>query len=185
MGSTGASGDADRVERAYREHASAVFDVASHIGGRDLAAEVTQEVFLRFWRRPDKFDPQRGSLGAFLMVMTRGITIDMLRANAARRAREDRTPLVAVAPALPEGEAVRHALQSEGSRRMRAALQHLRSNERDAIVLAFYGGLTYKEVAVALHAPEGTVKSRIRSGLRRLALYVEAHDLEAFAVESA
>lgn len=173
------------VAEAYRDHGSAVFNLAAQIGGRDLADDVTQEVFLRYWRRPERFDPQRGSLRSFLMVMARSATIDMLRTKGARCAREGRTSLLDVPVESTEHQPVWRAMHSDVAERVKDALENLKSAERDAIVLAYYGGLTYKEVAVALNAAEGTVKSRIRTGLQRLAVYMKAHDPDAFRVESA
>lgn len=173
------------LERAYRDHASSVFKVATHVGGPDLAEDVTQEVFLRYWSEPERFDPQRGSLGAFLTVMARSVAVDMLRANGARRLREQAVPRLVAQVGSTEYDVVWRALHSEVAARVREALQHLSCGERDAIVMAFFGELTYRQAAVALNAPEGTVKSHIRSGLRRLAAYVEAHDPDGFRLEPA
>lgn len=153
--------DRERFAQTYQDHARAVFNVAAHLGGRDVAADVTQEVFLRYWRRPRRFDPDRGSLRAFLLVMTRGVTVDVLRATGAPRA---------------------HPPHSDVAGRVRDALQHLKQGEREAIVMAFYGGLTYREVAAALNAAEGTVKSQIRSGLRYLTNYIESNEIDALGI---
>jgi RNA polymerase sigma-70 factor (ECF subfamily) len=130
-----------------------------------LAEEVVQEVFLRLWRAPERFDAGRGSMRSFLFANVHGRSVDLVRAEAARRAREERDAfrsptidddLERAVMDLSEGEAVRRALAM------------LSEGERQAIELAYFGGHTYKEVAVLLEQPEGTVKSRIRSGLLRL-----------------
>jgi RNA polymerase sigma-70 factor (ECF subfamily) len=161
-----ALGDRLALGELYSRHAGPCFALARRVlADRVLAEEVVQEVFLRLWRRPERFDANRGSMRSFLFAQVHGRSVDLLRAETARRAREQReafrSPTVdidlerAVAE-LSEGEAVRRALAD------------LSEGERGAIELAYFGGHTYREVAVLLELPEGTVKSRIRSGLLRL-----------------
>src|SRR5688572_18358037 len=81
----------DALAEAYRRHAGASFGLALRIlSSRPLAEEVVQEVFLRLWNEPEKFDPARGSLRAFLLAQTHGRSVDLVRAESARRAREER-----------------------------------------------------------------------------------------------
>jgi RNA polymerase sigma-70 factor (ECF subfamily) len=129
-----------------------------------LAEEVTQEVFVGFWERPERYDPARGSLRAFLLAVAHGRAVDLLRSEASRRAREQRARAVAEVGYDLEQEVV--ALIA--NERVREALDKLPPTERTAIELAYFGGHTYREVARAQNEPEGTVKSRIRSGLRRM-----------------
>jgi RNA polymerase sigma-70 factor (ECF subfamily) len=161
-----AGADEAALAELYRRHGRPCFALARRVlNDRVLAEEVVQEVFLRLWRRPERFDAERGSMRSFLFAQAHGRAVDLLRAETARRAREARdalrSPTVdddlerAVAD-LSEGEAVRRALAT------------LSEPERQAIELAYFGGHTYREVAVLLEQPEGTVKSRIRSGLLRL-----------------
>jgi RNA polymerase sigma-70 factor (ECF subfamily) len=136
-----------------------------------LAEEVVQDVFLRFWNSPGRYDATRGSVRAFLMTGVHSRAIDVTRAERARRAREERdgrrdarsVDVVAQAIAATDGAA------------LRCALLDLSADERDAIVLAYFGGHSYREVARILRQPEGTVKSRIRTGLARLAVALEPH----------
>lgn len=166
LAAAAATGDHGALEEVYRRHGGAVFGLARRVlRSPELAEEATQEVFVRFWRNPGRFDPQRAPLRAFLLRDAHGRSVDLLRAEIARRAREqqdqsrtsDHTP-------GPEQE-VWSAIRSE---RVRAALSALPTDEREAVVLAFYGGHSYQEVARRLGEPEGTVKSRIRRGLERL-----------------
>jgi len=156
----------EALAEAYRRHAGAVFALARRLlVDRAMAEEVTQEVFLRLWHRPDRFDPERGSLRSFLLAQTHGRSVDILRSEVSRRRREERDAReTAEAGYDIEHEVVDLAVADE----VRAAMDILPPGERAAIELAYFGGHTYREVASLLDEPEGTVKSRIRSGLRRL-----------------
>ena len=139
--------------------------MAAGVAGPTLAADVTQEVFIRLWRNPDRFDATRGSLRTFLLAVTKNVSIDHLRAEGTRRDREERDgrrPLSG--PAIP-GDV---AATTDNAHHVHRALARLPFEMRQAIVTAYYGGLTYAEAADALGHPEGTVKSWIRQGLIRL-----------------
>lgn len=156
----------EALAEAYRRHAGAVFALARRLlAERALAEEVVQEVFLRLWHHPDKFDPDRGSLRSYLLAQTHGRAVDLLRSEVSRRAREQRDA-TATAEA---GYDLEHAVVDLAvAEEVRNAMGVLTTTEREAIELAYFGGHTYREVATLLDEPEGTVKSRIRSGLRRL-----------------
>lgn len=155
------------LEEAYRVHSPTVFALARRITrNRALAEDVTQEVFLRLWRNPNRFDPGRGSLRTWLLSQTHGRSIDLIRAESSRRIREERDGLLVVDTTTPVEEV---ALESERSREVREAMQGLDPAERAAIEAAYFGGHSYRRVAELLCAPEGTVKSRIRSGMKKLA----------------
>ena len=127
---------------------------------------------MRTWRDPDRFDPTRGSMRAFLLAQVHGRAVDLLRAESARRAREEREALRARASTSISNA---RSCSSPRPRRSARALATLSDGEREAIELAYFGGHTYREVAVLLEQPEGTVKSRIRAGLLRLrAALIEA-----------
>jgi len=160
------------LAEAYRRHAGAVFGLAKRLlNDHALAEEVVQEVFLRLWNNPDRFDPDRGSLRSFLLAHSHGRAVDALRSNAARRRREDRDAhRTADAGYDLDREVWDMALASQ----VREALEGLQDQERAAIELAYFGGLTYREVAEQLGEAEGTVKSRIRVGLKRLRTDLQA-----------
>ena len=156
----------DALAEAYRRHGGAVFGLAKRLlGDAAIAEELVQEVFLRLWDQPEKFDPSRGTLRAYLLAHCHGRSVDVLRSDASRRRREERD----ARRTAEAGYDVEHEVWDlTVAEQVRDAVQQLPSGERDAIELAYFGGHTYREVAELLHEPEGTVKSRIRSGLRRM-----------------
>lgn len=156
----------DALAEAYRRHAGAVFGLSRRLlNDTTLAEEIVQEVFVRLWNDPDKFDPARGSLRSYLLAQCHGRSVDLLRSESSRRRREEKD--------LRRSAEAGYDLEREVwdlalADHVREALDTLPEGEREAIRLAYLGGHTYREVAVMLDEPEGTVKSRIRSGLKRL-----------------
>lgn len=166
------------LAEAYRRHAEANRNLARRLS-RDpnLAEEVVQEVFVRLWNQADRFDASRGALRSYLLAQTHGRTLDALRSESARRRREQREARMKPEPAYDlEREVIARSLATQ----VRDALAMLPDAEREAVELAYLGGHAYREVAVMLGAPEGTVKSRIRSGLSRLRVALQTErDREA------
>jgi len=159
-----ARGSHDALAEAYSRHGPGVHAVARRMCG-ERAADVTQDVFLGLWRRPERFDPERGTLGAFLRVQARGRAVDLVRADGTRRARETTDHRRSRDPAAPVEDLAMSRLTGDDARQL---LSRLGDAERRAITLAYFGDHTYREVAKMLGLPEGTVKSRIRAGLARL-----------------
>jgi len=156
----------DALAEVYRRHAGAVFALARRLlADRTLAEEIVQEVFLRLWNDPDRFDPDRGSLRSYLLAQCHGRSVDLIRSESSRRRREERELTLAA----EAGYDVEHEVWDMAvADRVKVTLQGLPEGEREAILLAYFGGHTYKEVADLLGTPEGTVKSRIRAGLRKM-----------------
>ena len=156
----------EALAEAYRRHAGAVFALANRVlASRNLAEEVVQEVFLRLWNDAERFDPDRGSLRSWLLAQTHGRAVDLLRSESSRKNREEREHRGRAEAGYDLEREVWDLTVAES---VRDALDTLPVDERCAIELAYFRGMTYREVAVALGQPEGTVKSRIRAGLKRL-----------------
>lgn len=154
------------LAEVYRRHSGPVFGLAKRLlRDPDLAEEIVQEVMLRLWNNPEKFDPTRGSLRSYLLSHTHGRSVDLIRSESARRIREEREAKLAIQAGLSLEEEVWEMALAD---HVRNALSELDDPERKAIELAYFGGYTYRQVAELLETPEGTVKSRIRSGLQRL-----------------
>lgn len=164
-----AIGRADEAAMAelHRRHGPAVYGLALRvIGDQAMAEDVLQDVFVRLWRAPGRFDPARGELRAFLLREARSRGIDRVRANEARLRREERSGRE---DAVTSGDIEREVWELIRSEKVREALGILPAGERQAITMAYFEGHTYREVAALLGEPEGTIKSRIRLGLKRLA----------------
>jgi RNA polymerase sigma-70 factor (ECF subfamily) len=154
------------LAEVYRRHGRAVYGLARRVLHDGAEAEdVTQEIFLRLWREPERFDPDRGSLRSFLLAQAHGRAVDAVRSTSSRRAREVRDALrTAQADYDMQHEVWDLALADQVARAMR----ELTDDERRAIELAYFDGCSYREVARLLEQPEGTVKSRIRTGMHRM-----------------
>lgn len=143
----------------------AVYGMACRVVAQPTyAEEVAQDTFLALWGRPDAYDPGRGSLKTFLLGIARNKGIDLVRREETlRRTKES---LVREAELSPTMESPTERM---GERQdVRDALLQLPSAQREAIILAYFGGRTYREVASELGIPEGTAKTRIRDGLSKL-----------------
>ena len=161
------------LAEVYRRHGGAVYGLARRVlNNESEAQDVTQEVFLRLWNQPDRFDPGRGSLRAFLLAQSHARAVDAIRSLNARKAREAKD---ARRTASAEYDISHEAWDLALADKVSGALADLPKDERRAIELAYFEGRTYVEVAELLDTPEGTVKSRIRNGMRRMrAALVEA-----------
>jgi RNA polymerase sigma factor (sigma-70 family) len=158
------SGDA--YAELYRRHASSVTAAARTILMDDGHCEdVVADVFVRLWFFPEQFDPRRGSLLTFLRLKARNRSIDIVRSESSRRRREAGGR---DAENHHHNDADARLVGAESAVAVREALALLPVLEREPIYLAYFVGLTYREVAKRLSLPEGTVKARIRAGLSHL-----------------
>jgi RNA polymerase sigma-70 factor, ECF subfamily len=156
----------DALAEAFRRHSGSVFAVANQVLKDEGAArEITHDAFVLLWHRPESYDPERGSLRAYLLNFSHSRAIDRLRATRRRQAREERE---ARADATPAYDLEREVVRSDIASTVRGVVEELPANERQAIELAYFGGYTYRETAALLGEPEGTIKSRIKSALRRM-----------------
>ena len=162
-----ARGDQVAFETVYDRVAPAVFGLVLRVL-RDSAQseEVAQEALLEIWRTAGRFDPARGTALAWVMTIAHRRAVDRVRSERAAATREARAAAAASPPAADEvAEIVESSLEAE---RVRHCLDGLTGTQRESITLAYYSGLSYPQVASALGVALGTVKTRIRDGLRRL-----------------
>jgi RNA polymerase sigma-70 factor (ECF subfamily) len=169
--------DERALQELYERHGPAVYGLARRVlVDPDRAEEVVQEVFLRLWNEPERFDPSRGKLRSYLNRQAHSRAVERVRSEEARRRREERHDRENLDPTYDVEVEAWALIRSE---LVKEALDDLSDGERQAITLAYFGGHTYREVAVMLDLPEGTIKSRIRLGLNKLADRLEATGLGA------
>lgn len=161
-------GELAALEEAFCRHATQVARITRRFASGRYVDDVVQDVFLSLWRSPERFQPERGSLATYLGVLTRGKAIDIVRADEAWRRRHLRDGSQWSAARSHGDEVGDTVMAAVSAVELRLALRALPMTERVAIELAFFGGYSYRQVAVQLDEPEGTIKSRIRTGLRRL-----------------
>jgi RNA polymerase sigma-70 factor (ECF subfamily) len=167
------SRDLNAFEALYDRYADLVFSVALRVvGDTHVAEDVTQDVFLRVWRRPEHFDLRRGRFVTWLLSIARNRSIDERRSYS-RRLRHEALPSAEdeedVLPSadVRDDPAVATVLSDE-RRAVRKAMEVLPPEQRLAIQLAYFGGLTQQEIANKLGQPLGTVKTRIRLGMQKM-----------------
>jgi RNA polymerase sigma-70 factor, ECF subfamily len=162
------AGDDRALSAVYDDHAGLVFGVARRVTrDEQLARDITQEVFTYLWELPDRVDLTRGSLRAYLAVVAHRRAVDEIRRNERRVRTELAAPVVEVEDG-PETDVVEAAARQWCRSRLSAGLAQLPAEQRAAVKLAYFDGLTYKQVARALGIPEGTAKSRLRLAMARL-----------------
>jgi RNA polymerase sigma-70 factor (ECF subfamily) len=161
------------LAEVYDTYGPLVYGVALHITrDRGAAEDIAQEVFVDLWRRPERFDPQIARLRSWLCMIARRRGIDWVRR---RRTQEN---LRRTADDLVSTGFEDDVLASTARKQVREAVASLPTPYRQAIFLAYYQGLTYREVAEALSIPEGTAKSRLRSALRLIGEQLTAEGFE-------
>ena len=163
--------DPTTFARAYDDHGRAVYGAAMRIlGDPARAQDVAQDVFLRVWRNPGRFDQRRGELGSYLRLMARSRALDLWREGQAAGRARDRLELVVAGDEVVRADDRPSVLAERDEDRaiVRDALARLPHAQREAVVLAYFGELTADEIARRSGVPLGTAKSRIRLGLAKL-----------------
>lgn len=162
--------DATTFAAVYEQHRRGVYGAAYRIvQNAAQAQDVTQDVFLRVWRNPEKFDHRRGELGSYLRLMARSRALDLWREGQASGRASDRLKIAVTQEAPRQDDRPDTASERDETRRtVRDALKDLPVAQREALVLAYWGGMTADEVARHVGVPLGTAKSRIRLGLSKL-----------------
>jgi RNA polymerase sigma-70 factor (ECF subfamily) len=173
--------DPRTFSRIYDQHAQSVYGSALRILGNPAQAQdVAQDVFLRLWRRPRRYDASRGELGAYLRLMARSRALDLYRETQAAGRASDRLRVVAAREEGRVDDRPGPAVECAGDRAvLRAALHRLPDGQREALVLAYWGGLTADQIARRSGIPVGTAKSRIRLGMAKVRAELEGTALAA------
>lgn len=178
--------DPDALELLYDRYARPCFSLARRItADATFAEDVVQEVFLTLWRDPSRFDAGRGGFASWLLAMTHHKAVDAVRREETLRRR--RAEAAGVGEQLAEMTSETPAPYDQvwsGIRgeRVRAALGGLPDAQRRALVLAYFGGYTQREVAALTDTPLGTVKTRMLAGMRRLKTVLGSVDIDGFDI---
>jgi RNA polymerase sigma-70 factor (ECF subfamily) len=159
----------------FAEHLDAVVRAAQTVvHDRQLAEDVAQDVFLDLWLRPGRYDPARGELRPYLRLRARSRALDVLRTQAARARLDDRLAGAAATEVATAPDAATGAVGRERAAVLTRALRALPGEQREAVALAYVGGFTAADIAVARRVPVGTAKSRVRLGLEKLRVTLAA-----------
>jgi RNA polymerase sigma-70 factor, ECF subfamily len=171
-----------------RTYGPAVYRVAFRILlDHGLAEDVSQEIFERLWNTPERFSTPKTEVGAMLVVQARYLAIDVVRNRTARKSREatyvnpDTHGIFSSIDGSPQSAFEPRHIGCSGTDSLRAALNRLCPKQRTVIERAYFTDVSYRQVAVDLHLPEGTVKARIRAGLRTLKTTIAESEIEAEA----
>ncbi len=168
-----ARGDADALAGLYDRHSGLAYSLCTLILGNPAdAEEAVADTFLQVWRTADRFDPARGSVPAWIVTIARSRALDIARGRARRAGHVDETVDPATttgASAGPSHTRVLPDTEQVDARRLTCwALEQLSDLQREVIELAYLDGLTHSEIAARLGAPIGTIKTRIRDGMKKL-----------------
>ena len=162
-----AAGDETAFASLYDLVAGPVLGLATRVlRSHAQAEEVAQEVLVEVWRKATRYEPERGSALSWVLTIAHRRAVDRVRSHQAGVDREERAGLMDVR--RPFDEVTESALAGLEQQRVRQCLSALTDLQRESIVLAYYNGYTYPEVAEVLKVAPGTVKTRIRDGLIRL-----------------
>lgn len=167
------AGDDAALSAIYDRHAGLVYGLARRVTGDEhLARDVTQDVFTYLWEQPGRVDLSRGSLRAFLGVVAHRRAVDQVRGSL-RRARIEAAVEPSEAPLGPEAVVVAAHAHTWRKQRLAEMMSRLPPEQRAAVTLAYYEGLTHREVARAQGIPVGTAKSRLWAALARMRMMLD------------
>jgi len=162
------AGDESALSALYDRYSPVLFGMLMRVlNDRQAAEEVLQDLFLQLWRNAGQFDASRGSLPAWLIVIGRNRAISRLRGRRDREVLEEEEGDFAGTFASPqniEDEAARNQM----ARTVSAAIEKLPAEQRQAVELAYFEGMTQSEIAAKTGAPLGTVKTRVRTAMQTL-----------------
>ena len=171
------AGDDRALAEAFDRFGRAVYGAALRVVGDGASAQdVVQDVFVELWSHPGRYDPAAGSLRTYLIVLARHRAVDLVRSELRRIARQERHHRLMPRqhPEAPGDQALAAAMAAV----IRDAVRTLPDGQRRVVELAYFEGLTYREVALAAGIPEGTAKSRLRLALAKLETMLDRQLLE-------
>ena len=171
------AGDDLALAEAFDRFGRAVYGAAMRVMGDGASAQdVVQDVFVDLWSHPDRYDPAAGALRTYLIVLARHRAVDLVRSELRRIARQERQHRLAPRqqPRSPGDD----VLAADMAGTIRAAVRTLPDSQRRVVELAYFEGLSYREVALAAGIPEGTAKSRLRLALAKLETMLDRQLLE-------
>lgn len=174
-----AAGDDHALAEIFDRLAPAVYGAALHVLGQGTAAQdVVQDVFVDLWSHPDRYDPAAGTLRTFVVMLARHRAVDLVRSELRRIARQERHHRLT--PGQPHPSPGDEVGAAEAASAVRAAVSLLPDGQRRVVELAYFEGLSYREVALAAGIPEGTAKSRLRLALAKLESALDRQLLESW-----
>ena len=166
------SGDAGAFAVLYDRHCRAAYSLVYRMmGERQAAEDLVQDAFLKVWRAAGSYRSERGSVRTWILSIAHNRGIDQLRSTASRRRTQEK--VVLVTPTSQSDEAFKEAWQTSQRDRVRAALSQLPSEQAKVLELAYFSGYTHVEIAELLDVPLGTVKGRMRLGLKKIKEFFE------------
>jgi RNA polymerase sigma-70 factor (ECF subfamily) len=165
-------GDAEAFTILYDRHGRSAFSLAFRImGERQAAEDLVQDAFLKLWRSVTSYRPERGSVRTWLLSIVRNRSIDQLRAQASRRRTQERVE--ASAPRSQPSEAFAETWRNSQRDQVREAMNTLPSEQRKVLELAYFSGYTHVQISGLLDVPLGTMKGRMRLGLKKMRDYFD------------
>lgn len=170
------NGDAGAFAALYDRHSRAAYSLAYRMmGERQGAEDLVQEAFLSVWRAAASYRAERGSVRTWILSIIHNRGIDLLRSMANRRRTQDRAE--ATAPTSQPSEAFSETWRNSQREQVREALRDLPAEQLKVLELAYFSGYTHTEIAELLDLPLGTVKGRMRLGLKKIREYFDSRGM--------
>jgi RNA polymerase sigma-70 factor (ECF subfamily) len=167
--------DAEAFATLYDRHSRAAFSLAYRMmGDRQASEDLAQDAFLKVWRGASSYRAERGSVRTWILSIVHNRGIDQLRSHASRRRTQDK--IEASAPCSQPSEAFAETWRNSRRDQVREALNTLPPEQLKILELAYFSGYTHVEISELLRLPLGTVKGRMRLGLKKIKDYFESRD---------
>jgi RNA polymerase sigma-70 factor, ECF subfamily len=165
-------GDAEAFTTLYDRHSHAAFSLAYRVmGERQAAEDVAQDAFLKLWCSATSYRPERGSVRTWILSIVHNRGIDQIRSQASRRRTQDK--IEASAPRSQPSEAFAETLRNSQRDQVREALDTLPPEQLKILELAYFSGYTHLQISELVDVPLGTIKGRMRLGLKKMRVYFD------------